>query len=79
MLAIWGIVLLAAGVFVAVLAPRLLPRFGLGPASALLGAALVVLGAGLQIYDAWWRLPPQCRSVVSLSCEPAQPAKSKRR
>ena len=45
-----------------------------------LGTALVLLGAGLQVYEAWWRLPPHCRSVLSLSCEPAPPAaKSKRR
>lgn len=79
MLAIWGIVLLATGVFVAVLLPRLLLKPRLEPASAVLGAALVLLGAGLQVYEAWWRLPPHCRSVMSLSCEPAQQAKSRRR
>jgi hypothetical protein len=79
MLTIWGIVLLAAGIFVAALGPRLLPKLGSGSASIYLGTALVLMGAGLQVYEAWWRLPPHCRSVLSLSCEPAPPAKSKRR
>jgi hypothetical protein len=80
MLTIWGIFLLAAGIFIAALGPRLLPKLGSGPASVYLGTALVLLGAGLQVYEAWWRLPPHCRSVLSLSCEPLPPAaKSKRR
>jgi hypothetical protein len=81
MLTIWGIFLVAAGILVGTLVPRLPPKILSGKAfgAAYLGAALVVLGAGMQIYEAWWKLPPQCRSVLSMSCDTSPAPKSKRR
>jgi hypothetical protein len=45
------------------------------------GIALVALGAGMQVYDAWSRLPTHCQSVLSIHCPAQAPtaAKSKRR
>ena len=79
MLTVWGILLVAAGILIGILVPRLLPKIvsGLGP--AYLWTVLVVLGAGMQIYEAWGKLPPQCRSLLSVSCDTSPPAKSKRR
>lgn len=70
MLAIWGIVLVALGLVIGVFAPRLLPKFlsAKGLAFNALGIGLVAFGAGVQVYDAWWKLPPQCRSVLAVSC-----------
>jgi predicted permease len=81
MLTIWGIVLLTVGVLLGVFLPHLLPRIGKGLATIYLGTALVVLGAGLQIYAAWGKLPPQCRTVLAMNCETPTPvsSKSKRR
>ncbi|MGE5513808.1 MAG: hypothetical protein ACM31O_21480 [Bacteroidota bacterium] len=55
MLTIWGIVLAALGILVGALAPRLLPKATArtGAVPALLGAVLLLLGAGLQVYEAW--------------------------
>lgn len=81
MLTIWGTVLIALGVLLGAFAPRLLPKAfsGKGLAPVYLGAALVLLGAGMQVYEAWWKLPPQCRSVLSLTCPAPTPAPSRRR
>jgi hypothetical protein len=81
MLTIWGIVLAALGILVSALAPRLLPKASArtGTVPALLGAVLILLGTGMQVYEAWWKLPSHCRSLLSLTCPPAPPAPSRRR
>ena len=83
MLTIWGVVLAALGILVGVFLPRLVPRLfsGQGVLPNAVGIALVGLGAGMQVYDAWSRLPTHCQSVLSLSCPAQAPpaAKSKRR
>ena len=83
MLTIWGVVLAALGILVGVFLPRLVPRLfsGQGVLPNALGIALVGLGAGMQVYDAWSRLPTHCQSVLSLSWPAQAPtaAKSKRR
>lgn len=70
MLTIAGLVVLAAGI----LAFMFSARAGLGP---YLGAVLVVLGTGLQVYEAWGKLPTPCRSLTgAVSCMmPASAAK----
>jgi hypothetical protein len=83
MLTIWGVALVAVGILVGVFLPRLLPRLfaGQGLLPNVVGIALVALGAGMQVYDTWSRLPSHCQSVLSLSCPAQAPAaaKSKRR
>lgn len=83
MLTIWGVVLAALGILVGVFLPRLLPRLfsGKGMLPNIAGVALVALGAGMQIYDAWSRLPTHCQSLMTLSCPAQAPsvAKAKRR
>jgi hypothetical protein len=83
MLTIWGVVLAALGILVGVFLPRLVPRLfsGQGVLPNAVGIALVALGAGMQVYDVWSRLPTHCQSVLSLSCPAQAPtaAKSKRR
>jgi hypothetical protein len=75
MLTIAGLVLVAAGI----LAFPFYWRTSLG---SYIAALLVVLGTGLQVYETWSKLPPQCRSRAgALSCMiPASAdAKGKRR
>lgn len=75
MLTIVGLVVVAAGILAFLFSPRKL----LGP---YLGALLVVIGTGLQVYEAWGKLPAQCRSWAgAVSCiKPAPPdVKGKRR
>lgn len=79
MLTIWGIVLLTVGVLLGVFLPRLLPQISRGLLTTYVGSVLVVLGAGMQIYAAWGKLPPQCRTVLAMTCETPAPATSKSR
>lgn len=68
MLTIAGLVLVAAGILVFLFSWRKL----FGP---YLAAVFVIIGTGLQAYEAWARLPAQCRSWAgALSC--AIPASS---
>ncbi len=81
MLTIWGVALVAVGILVGVFLPRLLPRLfaGQGLLPNVVGIALVALGAGMQVYDTWSRLPSHCQSLLTLSCPAQAPAaKSKR-
>lgn len=75
MLTIAGLVLVAAGVLACVFYSRM----SLGP---YVGAVLVIVGTGLQVYEAWAKLPVQCRSWTgAMACVmPASAdAKGKRR
>jgi hypothetical protein len=75
MLTIAGLVVVSAGILTFLFSARAV----LG---SYLGALLVVLGTGLQVYEAWGKLPAQCRSWTgALSCMiPASPdVKGKRR
>ena len=78
MLTIAGLVLVGAGMLAFMCFWRM-------PFGAPLGAAIVIVGTGLQAYDAWAKLPAQCRSWTgAMSCmKPAAPAaadvKGKRR
>lgn len=75
MLTIVGLVVVAAGILAALLAWRT-------TLGAYLGALLVVIGTGLQVYEAWARLPDRCRSWTgAMSCmTPGAPEpKGKRR
>jgi hypothetical protein len=81
MLTIWGVVLAALGILLGVFLPRLVPRLfsGQGVLPNAVGIALVALGAGMQVYDTWTRLPSHCQSLMTLSCPAQPPAKAKRR
>jgi hypothetical protein len=75
MLTIVGLVVVGVGILAALLAWRT-------TVGVYLGAALVVLGTGLQVYEAWARLPDRCRSLSgAMSClAPGAPEpKAKRR
>ena len=62
MLTIVGLVVVAAGILAAVFAWRT-------AMGAYLAAVLVVVGTGLQVYEAWARLPDRCRSLTgAMSC-----------
>jgi hypothetical protein len=75
MLTIAGLVLVGVGM----LAFMFFWRESFGPS---LGAIVVIIGTGLQAYDAWGKLPAQCRSWTgAMACmNLASPdAKGKRR
>ena len=75
MLTIAGLILVAAGILAALYYWR--ASWG-----AYVATLLVVVGTGLQVYEAWAKLPAQCRSWArAMSCMiPTSPdVKGKRR
>lgn len=74
MLTIAGLILLAAGILSVLFLSR--ARW-----TTQIAGLLIVAGTGLQVYEAWAKLPPQCRSLsTATSCMFAQAdAKPKRR
>jgi hypothetical protein len=75
MLMIAGLVLVGVGILAFMF-------FWRAPFGAPLGAVIVVVGTGLQAYDAWAKLPTQCRSWAgAMTClQPVAPdVKGKRR